>query len=279
MRAGPTASTHAALERSHVEYWRALPGLQDHLPFGVRSARHRPCSSSHRLLHNQHSSYVHSGSSYRSRDKYYLGVALLMSQICTHLSGTAPAWGKLIAPWAEYVAQTLWAGPKSGRTRTSILPTRLTQQRRTEAKGKIWTTRAEPPKVEHFCRGCGKKIANGRLNCANCAVEGATERLAGAAKQGRVAARRPEARAKQVASRKRHAQACSAWDASMQPTWLTSDTVLATNPAATREHSHIRDSITNWRLTLVRGPNPERLSSTSEALAGAGGTGWPSPPR
>jgi hypothetical protein len=40
---------------------------------------------------------------------------------------------------------------------------------------------------------------------------------------GRVAARSPEARAKHVASRRRHAQACSAWDASKQPVWLTSE--------------------------------------------------------
>jgi hypothetical protein len=151
------------------------------------------------------------------------GNCRLMSPMCTRLGGTASAWGKLIAPWAEYVARTLWAGATSGRTRNSILPTRLTQQRRTEAKGKVWMTAPEPPKADHFCRGCGMKIATGRLNCANCAVDGATERLVVAAKLGRVAARRPEARAKHVASRKRHAQACSAWDASMQPAWLTSD--------------------------------------------------------
>jgi CRISPR-associated endonuclease Cas1 len=149
------------------------------------------------------------------------GNCRLMSRMCTHLGGTASAWGKLVAPWAEYVAQTLWAGATSGRTRDSILPTRLTQQRRTEAKGKVWMTASEPPKAEHFCRGCGKKIANGRLNCANCAVDGATERLASAAKLGRVAAQRPEARAKHVASRKRNAQAQSAWDESTQPAWLT----------------------------------------------------------
>jgi hypothetical protein len=44
-----------------------------------------------------------------------------------------------------------------------------------------------------------------------------------AARMGRVAARSPEARAKHVASRRRHAQACSAWDASKQPAWLTSE--------------------------------------------------------
>jgi len=44
-----------------------------------------------------------------------------------------------------------------------------------------------------------------------------------AARIGRVAARSPEARAKHVASRQRHAAACSEWDESKQPTWLTSE--------------------------------------------------------
>lgn len=149
------------------------------------------------------------------------GNCRLMSQMCIHLGGTAPAWRKLVAPWAEYVAQTLWAGATSGRNGNSILPTRLTQQRRTEAKGKVWMAAPEPPKAEHFCRGCGKKIANGRSNCADCAVEGATERLASAAKLGRMAAQGPEARAKHVASRKRNARAQSEWDESSQPAWLT----------------------------------------------------------
>src|SRR6266567_1875759 len=58
------------------------------------------------------------------------GNCRLMSQICTKLSGTVSVWGKLVAPWAEYVARTLWAGARSRRTRLSVLPTRLTQQRR-----------------------------------------------------------------------------------------------------------------------------------------------------
>jgi len=149
------------------------------------------------------------------------GNCRLMSQMCTHLGGTASAWGKLVAPWAEYVAQTLWAGATSRRTCNSILPTRLTQQRRTEAKGKVWMAAPEPPKVDHFCRGCGTKIAIGRLNCPNCAVDGASERLAVAARLGRIAARSPEARAKHVASHLRHTKANSAWDASKQPAWLT----------------------------------------------------------
>jgi CRISPR-associated endonuclease Cas1 len=149
------------------------------------------------------------------------GNCRLMSQMCTHLGQTCSAWGKLVAPWAEYVARTLWAGTKSGRTSNSVLPTRLTQQRRTEAKGKVWISTVEPPKTGHFCRGCGKTITNESTHCAGCAVEAATTRLISAASLGRVAARSPEARAKHGATRRRHAKACSKWDASTQPAWLT----------------------------------------------------------
>jgi hypothetical protein len=151
------------------------------------------------------------------------GNCRLMSQICSKLSGTAFAWGKLVAPWAEYVARTLWAGTKSGRTGNSFLPTRLTQRRRTEAKGKVWTTTVKPPETNHFCRGCGKTISNESVHCADCAVDAATKRLISASSLGRVAARSPEARAKLGATRRRQAKACSKWDASTQPAWLTTE--------------------------------------------------------
>jgi hypothetical protein len=98
----------------------------------------------------------------------------------------------------------------------------VTRQRRTEAKGKVWIATVEPPETDHFCRGCGKTITNESTHCAGCAVEAATTRLIGAASLGRVAARSPEARAKHGATRRRQAKACSEWDASTQPAWLTS---------------------------------------------------------
>jgi len=150
------------------------------------------------------------------------GNCRLRSQICTKLSGTALTWGKLVAPWVENVTRTLCTGAKSRRIGNSVLPTRLTQQRRTEAKGKVWTSKVEPPKVDHLCRGCGKTISNESTHCADCAVEKATERLIDVASLGRIAARSPEARAKHGATRRRHAKACSEWDASTQPAWLTS---------------------------------------------------------
>jgi hypothetical protein len=44
-----------------------------------------------------------------------------------------------------------------------------------------------------------------------------------AAKIGRLVSHTPEARAKQSATRGRHARACSEWDPSAQPAWLTED--------------------------------------------------------
>jgi CRISPR-associated endonuclease Cas1 len=147
------------------------------------------------------------------------GNARLMSSMCKKLSETTAIWRKLVAPWAEFVARSLWTGVKSGRN--SSPPTRLTQQRRIQGKGKVLKVSVKHPKADHLCRGCGKTITDGRTNCGDCAIGGATERLLNAAKLGRVAARKPEARAKQVASRRRHAEACSAWDLSTEPAWLT----------------------------------------------------------
>ncbi len=151
------------------------------------------------------------------------GNCRLMAQIATKLSETAPTWGNAVAPIAEWVAGTLWS-----RTRKPIRdiapPTRLTQRHKREAKGASpLPSPISPPRRENLCRECGKTIQIGSTNCGECAIGGATERLIGAAKLGRVAARNPEARAKHVASRRRHAEACSAWDASTQPTWLTDE--------------------------------------------------------
>ena len=86
------------------------------------------------------------------------GNCLLRSQMCARLGETAPVWGKLVAPWAEYVTHALFMSRAgSARTRISVPPTRLTQQRRTEAKGKVWTNAVEPPKTDHLVEAAGKR--------------------------------------------------------------------------------------------------------------------------
>ena len=66
-------------------------------------------------------------------------------------------------------------------------------------------------------------IKEARTHCTKCAVATATERLVDAARIGRVAAQRPDARKKHAESERRHALARSAWDPASQPAWLTSD--------------------------------------------------------
>jgi hypothetical protein len=149
------------------------------------------------------------------------GNCRLMSHLCTKLSGTSSIWGKLVTPWAEYVAQAISTGANSKRTHNSILPTRLTQQRRTEAKGKIWTPSFKFSKADRLCRGCGKRIIEGRTHCGQCAVSNATERLLDAARVGRQAANTPEARLKRANTQRKNAFAQYAWNPLDQPTWLT----------------------------------------------------------
>jgi len=79
---------------------------------------------------------------------------------------TSPqAWGKLVAPWAEYVTRALSAAASQSKSiLSSNPPTRLTQQCRREAKGKLWLSTVEPPEPERLCRGCGKTNSSGRLH-------------------------------------------------------------------------------------------------------------------
>ena len=97
-----------------------------------------------------------------------------MSRLCSQLSETAPTWGRLVAPWAEYVARSLCSTTPQRKTPA----TRLTQRHKREAKGAPSLPRPiAPPRRENICRGCGKTIRDGRTNCAQCAIDGATKRL------------------------------------------------------------------------------------------------------
>jgi hypothetical protein len=152
------------------------------------------------------------------------GNCRISSSLAIKLCGTSDTWRRLMAPVAESVAQEISSSivkPASRLARQGIA-TRLTQRNKRQAKGSD-VPGVNRPKPEHLCSGCGKPVKPERNHCGNCAVVNATERLVVASRIGRVAARSPEARAKHVASRRRHAQACSKWDASMQPSWLTSE--------------------------------------------------------
>ena len=148
------------------------------------------------------------------------GNCRLMGSLAVQLSKTGPMWARAVAPIAEYVARTLWTRSRTGESNPA---TRLTQRHKREAKGRpSFASPIATPRRENICRGCGKQIQSQSTHCSDCAIVGAKQRLAAAAKLGRVAAHSPESRAKRSETRQRHAQACSAWDPSNQPDWLTS---------------------------------------------------------
>jgi CRISPR-associated endonuclease Cas1 len=151
------------------------------------------------------------------------GTCRLVSGLCKKLSDTTSLWRKLVAPWAEYVAQALWTSSKAKHQTDLIRPTRLTQRRRTEAKGEVWTPRIKPPKSEHLCPGCGKRIQDRSRECAQCAVGTATKEMLDAARIGRLTANGPEAQAKRAVKARKNALAQHAWKASDQPAWLTEE--------------------------------------------------------
>jgi len=147
------------------------------------------------------------------------GNCRILRTLTLKLSETGPIWGRLIAPWTEYVARTIWRGARYSKTQ-EMMPTPLTQQHRRQAKGNQVVPSTRLPNHDRVCRGCGKSIRSGRTDCAKCAVEPATKRLIEAARIGRLAGHSAAALAKESETQRQHAKARLAWDSSSQPTWL-----------------------------------------------------------
>ena len=139
------------------------------------------------------------------------GNCRLTSTLAIELSQTARTWGRAVAPFTEWVARLLWSSSTKSGNRLAP-PTLLTQRHKREAKGAQPLPRlGSSPTVPRLCRGCGKSIRPEHVHCAVCAAEGAKERMIQVAKVGRLVSHNPEARARQSATRGRHARACSEW--------------------------------------------------------------------
>jgi CRISPR associated protein Cas1 len=163
------------------------------------------------------------------------GNCRLMSPICTKLSVTASAWGKLVAPWAEWVAQALWNSVRNTARSERTLPTRLTQRRRSEVKGVYSAAAPSPPGPERICRICGSLLKHGRSHCGSCAGHESSKRMIEVARLGRAATHSPKAEALRAATRRRHAAALKSWQPSQHPTWLTEDVYVKQIQPALRD--------------------------------------------
>jgi hypothetical protein len=139
------------------------------------------------------------------------------TSLCSKLSETAPTWGKLVAPWAEYVAHSLRAQHTSRPNVTRGFSTPLTQTHRRKAKSAS-PPDVKMPTVERICSGCGTPTRVGR-NCPKCGREISRGKLVELAKKGRRAALSPEARRKHSETQRRHEAAKRAWFSSQQANW------------------------------------------------------------
>jgi CRISPR-associated protein Cas1 len=149
------------------------------------------------------------------------GNCRLMSHLCAKLSETAPMWGRLVAPWAEYVARTLWASSARSESARSRMPaTRLTQQNRREAKGRLHFPPLALPKPDAVCLSCGRQVQKrGARVCSKCALTATRKTF----DIGRRNAQQPESLAKRSATQRQHKLAIQHWQSSDLPGWLTRD--------------------------------------------------------
>lgn len=151
------------------------------------------------------------------------GNCRLMSSFASRLSETASTWTRVVAPFAEWVAQTLWNSARNPEWKhKALLPTRLTQRRRTEAKG-IYDTCLRPttPQPERICRGCGASLRRGTTHCGACARSESSRNMREAAKLGRIATHSARAEELRANTQRQHAAAIKAWAPSEHPKWLT----------------------------------------------------------
>jgi hypothetical protein len=147
------------------------------------------------------------------------GNCRLIPDLAVRLSETASAWRHAVAPFAEWTADTLWAGIKSA-DRKQPRPTPLTQRRKREAKG-ARPAAVRPPRPQTVCRMCGEAVPRNKNYCKSCAANLARERMVEVAKAGRMESQKAAARAQLAESQRRAAAARQLWDASSLPPWLT----------------------------------------------------------
>ena len=149
------------------------------------------------------------------------GNCRLMGSFAVRVSETLPIWRRAVAPVAEWVARAFWS--TIGRPDTPFA-TRLTQNNKREAKcAPTQPPFMRVPRQQNICAGCGKSVANTSTHCGTCAIEVSKERMLDVARQGRIASKSSESRARVSATQRRQQTARWNWNPSSQPDWLTDE--------------------------------------------------------
>jgi len=151
------------------------------------------------------------------------GNCRLMGPFAVRLSETAPNWRRAVAPVAEWVGQAFWSSARKPASEDRLVPTRLTQRRRSESRGKQVTAFAATlPKQIKICEICGTEGITNRY-CRSCAVELSRQTMAQVALMGNAKRKthRVKARVSRVLSD--HAVANTWWSPASLPAWLNAE--------------------------------------------------------
>ncbi len=139
------------------------------------------------------------------------GNCRLMGSFAKQLSETSATWARAVAPIAEWVAQAFKTPNRKTPSQGEIVPTRLTQRRRSEGRGNQFVPVSRPaPYPKNVCRGCGTTTQSGR-HCRKCGTEISRDELIKAAHVGRLAAQSLKAQQSRTETRRRHAAETKAW--------------------------------------------------------------------
>jgi CRISPR-associated endonuclease Cas1 len=151
------------------------------------------------------------------------GNCRIATPLAKRLCETANTWRRLAAPVAEWVAQALWNSSLSSANAEQVLPTRLTQRRKSEGRGNKFELRLKTVHVfTKICEVCGAGGVKSRY-CKSCAVEAARENMAQVALIGHL--RSKSKRVKDRISKRISDQAVANtwWDPKSLPIWLTEE--------------------------------------------------------
>ena len=150
------------------------------------------------------------------------GNCRLMAPFAAQLSETLPMWRRAVAPFAEWVAHTLWSSIKTS-DRGPATP--LTQRHRRAANNStcLLPPPVRPPKPQHLCPGCGARIASDSKNCPNCNVPTVIANLIAGANAGRIKNKSTKSRARLGTTQSRHHAERRNWKPSMLPGWLNQE--------------------------------------------------------
>jgi CRISPR-associated endonuclease Cas1 len=184
------------------------------------------------------------------------GNCRLMGSFAAELSETAATWRKAVAPYAEHAAMIFWEG-RAKRSKFAFLPTRLTQERRSQPKaGNLVASCPAIPRPQRRCQRCGGLVTTGSIYCGKCVPSINRGSMLEKAKLGRIATHCPIAEARRAATHAKQVEALRMWNPSDLPKWLDEDfyrvEILPRLPEFTTRKIRMAIDVSHPYATLIK---------------------------